>query len=812
MNLFELFVKIGVDDQASEKIDSLSNKFKKSLTTAVKVADTAIIGLGTAAINSYSEFEQLAGGAAKIFDEISQTKILQDANAAYKELGLSANQYLSVINDVGATFAATMGDEAGYEAAKTGLKAISDYASGTGKNVDELSQKFTLITRSTSSYQSIADQFSGILPATSAGFLEQAQAAGILSDSYTELTEVPISEYQAAVSKMLMQGVANLGLANNTVIESENTISGSFSAMKAAANNFLVALVDDNADVGESFRILASSVGSFLDNVIPKIWDFIGALGPVGPLLVGITAALGAFHAAVSISKVVGMAVAAFEAYRKANEAATVAQWLMNAAMNANPIVLVVTLIAGLVAALITLWNTNDGFREAVTSAWEAIKEVFSVVVDAIVGFFTETIPAAFNTVVKFFTVTVPDAVSNFVDSVGAFFTETIPGFFENFVQWFTELPEKIAYWLGFAIGKLISWGAEAIEWVVTEAPKIIDNIVNFFAELPGKIWDWLVSAFVNLTKWGMDMQSKAMETGKNFLDSIGTFFKELPGNVWNWLVDTFTKLTQWGVNMQSKAIETGSNFLNSMVNFFKELPGNIWNWLVSTFTKITQWGMDMRDKAMETGKNFIDSIVNFVKELPGKIWTWLTETISKIGTFISDMATKIKTEVPKVINNFIDFFKQLPGKILGIGKNIVDGLWNGIKNAWSSLTSKVSGLFGNLVSGIKKGLGIASPSKVFAAIGGYMADGLGDGWEDEFSAVRDDIDKSLTFDDPSMGINASVRKIGAEVAGAAYGGTSIGNVTINIDGAKYSNENSLAEAIAEALQNMTDRRSAVYA
>ena len=289
-------------------------------------------------------------------------------------MGLSANQYLAVINDVGATFAATMGDEAGYEAAKTGLKAISDYASGTGKNVDELSQKFTLITRSTSSYQSIADQFSGILPATSAGFLEQAQAAGILSDSYTQLTDVPIAEYQEAVSKMLEKGVEELGLANNTVLESETTISGSLAAMKAAADNFLVALVDDNANVGESFGVLASSVGSFLDNVIPKIWGFIGALGPVGPLLAGITAALGAFHAAVSISKVVGMAVAAFEAYRKANEGATVAQWLLNAAMNANPIVLVVTLIAGLVAAIVTLWNTNEGFRNAVISSWESIK------------------------------------------------------------------------------------------------------------------------------------------------------------------------------------------------------------------------------------------------------------------------------------------------------------------------------------------------------------------------------------------------------------------------------------------------------
>ena len=198
-----------------------------------------------------------------------------------------------------------------------------------------------------------------------------------MSDSYTQLTEVPIAEYQEAVSEMLEQGVADLGLANNTVMESETTISGSLAAMKAAADNFLVALVDDNTDVGESFQTLTSSVGSFLDNVIPKIWDFIGALGPIGPLLAGITAALVAFHVAVSISKIVVAAAAALDAYRKANEGATVAQWLLNAAMNANPIVLIVTLIAGLVSALIVLWNTNEEFREKVTTIWEDIKKVF---------------------------------------------------------------------------------------------------------------------------------------------------------------------------------------------------------------------------------------------------------------------------------------------------------------------------------------------------------------------------------------------------------------------------------------------------
>lgn len=278
MNLFELFVKVGVDDQASGKVEKLSEKLGNGLKTAAKVgiaavgaAATAIGTLTTMAVKSFAEYEQLAGGAAKIFDEMSQTEILKDAQNAYKELGLSANQYLAVINDVGATFAATMGDAAGYEAAKTGLKAISDYASGTGKNVDELSQKFTLITRSTSSYQSIADQFSGILPATSAGFLEQAQAAGILSDSYTQLTEVPIDEYQAAVSQMLEKGVKDLGLFDNTVNEAFSTLSGSLSMAKGAWSNLVTGLADGTADLDPLIENLVTSVEAVITNVVPKI-------------------------------------------------------------------------------------------------------------------------------------------------------------------------------------------------------------------------------------------------------------------------------------------------------------------------------------------------------------------------------------------------------------------------------------------------------------------------------------------------------------------------------------------------------------
>ena len=250
--------------------------------TAAFTAAKAIIGKFTKdSIANFAEYEQLAGGVQKIFESMDTSRILQDAANAYRDLGMTANEYLAIINDVGASFAATMGAEAGYEAAQRGLTAISDYASGTGKNFSELQQKLALITRSTSSYQSIADQFSGILPATSAGFLEQAQAAGILSESYKTLTDVPIEEYQMAVTEMLALGVDALGLTGNTAAEATETISGSLTMLKASWQNLLTGLADENADMDTLISNLATSAETAALQLAPRITQILGGMGNV---------------------------------------------------------------------------------------------------------------------------------------------------------------------------------------------------------------------------------------------------------------------------------------------------------------------------------------------------------------------------------------------------------------------------------------------------------------------------------------------------------------------------------------------------
>ena len=245
--------------------------------------------------------------------------------------------------------------------------------------------------------------------------------------------------------------------------------------------------------------------------------------------------------------------------------------------------------------------------------------------------------------------------------------------------------------------------------------------------------------------------------------------------------------------NALPKFVSSAVEIVKSLVKGIKDNLPKIAEGAVSTVNTLSDGIIDMLPDIIETGLKLIVALAT-------SLITHLPELIVKI---------------PKIIFAIVEGFANGMSSIIDIGKNIVNGVWQGIKSMISWFTNKVKSFFSGIVNSVKNALGIHSPSKVFASIGKYMAEGLGEGWDDKFSDVRDEIDKSLDFDDHSMSINASVRKIGAEAAGisvAGYGGTSIGNVTINIDGAKYSNENSLAEAIAEALQNMTDRRAAVYA
>lgn len=266
-----------LDKAASGSAGKIERSFKslgKKVVAGIGLAQigSAVKGLFKGIYDSYSTFEQVSDGAMDVFDKINPDTIKADAVKAWSEMGMSANQYYEALTNVGAGFAASMGDKKAYAAAKEGFTALADYAAGSGKSIDLLTEKFQMISRSASGYQSIADQFSGVLPQTSAAFLEQAQKAGLLKDSYKKLTEVPVEEYQQALVGMLNKGNETMGWSGKQAAEASKTLTGSMEAIQTTWDNLLVSLgTGDKEQIQQAIADWTTAIGNFTDNVIPLI-------------------------------------------------------------------------------------------------------------------------------------------------------------------------------------------------------------------------------------------------------------------------------------------------------------------------------------------------------------------------------------------------------------------------------------------------------------------------------------------------------------------------------------------------------------
>ena len=150
MNLFELFVKIGVDDQASGKLTDISRKLGDGLKTAAKIGTSAvgaaaagIVALTTAAVNNYAEYEQLVGGVETLF-KTSSDKVMEYAENAYKTAGLSANEYMETVTSFSASLLQSLGGDtnAAAEYADMAITDMSDNANKMGTSMEMIQNAY----------------------------------------------------------------------------------------------------------------------------------------------------------------------------------------------------------------------------------------------------------------------------------------------------------------------------------------------------------------------------------------------------------------------------------------------------------------------------------------------------------------------------------------------------------------------------------------------------------------------------------------------------------------------------------------------
>ena len=180
---------------------------------------------------------------------------------------------------------------------------------------------------------------------------------------------------------------------------------------------------------------------------------------------------------------------------------------------------------------------------------------------------------------------------------------------------------------------------------------------------------------------------------------------------------------------------------------------------------------LDNIDLLIDCTLELIDVVVNKLIENLPKLIDGGIRLIIALGRGLIEAIPQLVGKIPEIITAIIEGFASGASRILDIGKNIVEGVWQGIKNAAKWLKDKITGFFDGIIGGVKDFLGIHSPSKVFAGIGGFMAEGLGEGFDDQFKSVKKDIENSMIFDAGTITADANISK---NYASGSYGAASV--------------------------------------
>lgn len=244
----------------------------------------------------------------------------------------------------------------------------------------------------------------------------------------------------------------------------------------------------DNMDV--------DSIVSVIEDLVDGVGNLFGFIMDNGSTIISLVAGIGAAMVTWNVASMINGVVTAVKRYQAANEGATVAQALLNGVLNANPIMLVVTVLAGLIATIVTLWNTNEGFRNAVINVWNAFK----------------------------------DTVGNAITAVG--------GFIDNLISWFQALPGNIGAFLSGVIGNVQNWASNMVSRASEAGSNFVNGVVSFISGLPSAVWNWLSSALNRALNFAGQLAQAGANAASELVNNIIGTISSLPGQLYNWGVD----------------------------------------------------------------------------------------------------------------------------------------------------------------------------------------------------------------------------------------------------------------------------------
>lgn len=513
MNLLELAVKITCDDQASGAISNISSGLKNGLATAAKVGAAAVAAVGTAtvaigktALDAYAEYEQLVGGIDTLFGE-SSGKLQAYAAQAYQTAGTSANRYMEITTSFAASLLNSLeGDtEAAVDYANMAIQDMSDNANKMGTDLEMIQETYQSIARG--NYEMLDNLKLGYA-GTKAGLEDLINDANTYKEAMGETGDLTVDSY-ADIVEAIHVVQQEMGITGTTAQEAATTIEGSINQAKAAWDNWLAGLGNENADMGALTDQLFSSIGTALENIIPRVQEIFTTLGE--------TIQEYAPQAFAGLGEII------LNAVPPEVREALLSFWnmLQSVISTVAPII-----TEGLIPAFQTLISNVAPLIEALTPVAEFLGQVLAIALTFVVEVINALI-VAITTVINWF-MNLGTELQNAATAAS--------DFVNNVVTFVSELPGKIAGFLTDVINSITTWASDMWNKAIEAGQNFLNGVsekfgeaVDWFTELPGKI--------INAIG---DVGNLLWETGKSIINGLWDGLK----SAWDTVTGWFSSIT----------------------------------------------------------------------------------------------------------------------------------------------------------------------------------------------------------------------------------------------------------------------------
>ena len=657
-------------------LSNLATDAIRAALYGLKQLGGAFISIGKQAYESYSNYEQLVGGVDTIFgtggkslekyaesvgqtvdqakakyDELTEASNMVQKNAAnaFSTAGMSANQYMEQVTGFSATLIQGLNGDTkkAAEVADVAIRDMADNANKMGTSMTDIQNAYQGFAKDN---YTMLDNLKLGYGGTQAEMARLINDSGVLGDSVQVTAEtvkdVPFDQVIEAIHEVQ----DNLGITGTTSEEAAKTLEGSTNSMKAAWQNLLTGMADDNANFSGLIDNLVNSVVAVADNMIPRVQQIIKGMAQVASEL---------------LQTVVPQLV----------------QEIPQLLNDTLPI---------LITAITTLIQT---VLEVIPQMMPVISDGIMQIVQAMISLLPEFINAGLQMLVSLIqgiTNALPqliDMLPTIIQQVSETILNNLPMIIDAGIELLISLTQGIVNALPKLIGMLPTIIQKIVTTLMTNLPKIIQSGIQIVVALV----NGLIKAMPQIVAY----------TPKFIATMVRVLIQNLPqmlamgGQIIGSLIKGIASMIG---NLGVAAAKIGTNIINGI----KHLPKTM-----------LSWGKDMIQGLINGIKSMIGHVGNAVKSVANKIKSflhfsrpdegplreyeeWMPDMVEGLSKTLEQASPALINQTKALASGMSDAL-QVNGTIKGssygtAGNNSFDSMVSAFKQALSEMKIEMDG------------------------------------------------------------------------------------------------------------------------